>query len=26
MTVERRDANVLFVGFNERAPAGSCAE
>jgi hypothetical protein len=26
MTVERRDANVLFVAFNERAPAESCAE
>jgi hypothetical protein len=26
MTVEHRDANVLFVAFNERAPAESCAE
>lgn len=25
MTVERRDANVLFVAFNARAPAASCA-
>jgi hypothetical protein len=26
MTVERRDANVLFVTFNARAPAETCAE
>ncbi len=26
MTVERRDANVLFVSFNARAPAASCAD
>lgn len=24
MTVQRRDANVLYVSFNARSPAGNC--